>query len=262
VILTGNALDVLQTLPDESVQCCVTSPPYWRLRDYGVAGQLGLEKRPDEYVQRMIEVFREVRRVLKSDGSLWLNLGDSYAASGKGGSGVSSTLNGGKKTQDICARATIADAIREPHAADSLRRTKRKFVYKHKPPGQTPHTLTPDGFCHSKGKNKRDVWKVSAKPFKGAHFATFPPDLIEPCILAGSKPGDTVLDPFFGTGTTGLVAQKHGRKWIGIELNPTYVAIAEKRIANWKPAKSKAKKLSPEDLDAINQLSFNFEEGA
>ena len=123
-----------------------------------------------------------------------------------------------------------ADSIREPHSPDSIRRTKRKFVYKHKPPGQTGHTLSPDGFCHAKGKNKRTVWKVSTRPFKGAHFATFPPDLIEPCIKAGSRPGDTVLDPFFGAGTTGLVSQNLARDWIGIELNPQYCEIARQRI--------------------------------
>ncbi len=294
MIITADASSALQSLPAESVQCCVTSPPYWGLRDYGVSGQLGLEKSPDEYVNNLRLIFEQVRRVLKADGTLWLNLGDSYNAGRNGGhpgggkqgyawKGVQRSGNNvpGLKPKNLvgipwrvafalqadgwylrseiiwhksnCLPESVtdrptkahehiflmaknakyfydADAIREPHAADSIRRTKRKFVYKHKPPGQTGHTRTPDGFCHAKGKNKRDVWRVSTKPFKGAHFATFPPDLIEPCILAGSKPGDTILDPFFGAGTTGLVASKHGRKYIGIELNPAYVAIAEERL--------------------------------
>lgn len=273
-----------------------------------MTGQLGLERTPTEFVDNLVEVFREVRRVLKNDGTLWLNLGDTYAGGGRGGIGEKSTLQGGQENQNqsrktfrrdkeaifpttkrlhglkpkdlvgipwrvalalrdegwflrseiiwhksnclpesVTDRPTKAhehiflltkspnyyydvDATREPHSKDSLRPTKRKFVYKHKPPGQAAHTLTPDGFCHEKGKNKRTVWKVSTKPFKGAHFATFPPDLIEPCIKAGTRPGDVVLDPFLGSGTTGLVAQNLARDWIGIELNPAYCEIARERI--------------------------------
>jgi len=141
-ILNGDALQMLRTLPDCSVQCCVTSPPYWGLRDYGCAGQIGLEATVDEFIAKLVEVFREVRRVLKSDGTAWVNMGDAYPE---------------------------------------------------------------------------------------AHFATFPPALITPCILAGSRPGDTVLDPFGGSGTTGHVALEHGRKAILIELNPDYIPLIERR---------------------------------
>lgn len=303
LILVGDAVEQLRKLDDKSVHCCVTSPPYWGLRDYGVDGQLGLEKTPDGYVEGLVKVFREVRRVLKDNGTLWLNLGDCYAT----GAGAARSPGGkhfgkqnkvidsgsyaksqpnrmkieGLKPKDLVgipwrvafalqadgwwlrseiiwnkpnclpesvkdrptkAHETIfllaksrmyyydSDAIREPHKEDSLRRTKRKFVYKHKPPGQEKHTLTPDGFCHPKGKNKRSVWTVGTKPFKGAHFATFPPDLIEPCVLAGCPVGGTVLDPFLGSGTTGVVAAKHNRKFIGIELNPKYAGMASGRI--------------------------------
>jgi DNA modification methylase len=165
-ILLGDVREQLKTLPDESVHCVVTSPPYFGLRDYGVAGQIGLEPTPAEFVAVMVEVFREVRRVLRKDGTLWLNLGDSYAGGG-----------------------------------------------------------------NYRGTNsRRSVWTVATQPFKEAHFATFPPDLIEPCIKAGCPKGGTVLDPFGGAGTTGLVADRLQRDAILIELNPAYAEIARERI--------------------------------
>jgi DNA modification methylase len=297
VILTGNALDVLKTLPPDSVQTCVTSPPYWGLRDYGVSGQLGLESTPDEYVSSMVDVFREVRRVLHKDGTLWLNLGDSYAGGGSGSRdqerwpkqsrndhmATHAKKQHGLKTKDLVGipwrvafalqadgwylrqdiiwhkpnpmpesvrdRCTKAheyifllaksekyffdvDAIKEPAKFPSGPNNIRPAD---EPPGSRPgFNANIYGQLHKIGprekRNKRTVWTVTTKPFKGAHFATFPPDLIEPCILAGSRVGDMVLDPFFGAGTTGLVAQKHGRKWIGVELNPAYVTIAEERL--------------------------------
>lgn len=292
MIIVGDALTELTKLPYESVDCCVTSPPYWGLRDYGVEGQAGLEPTPDEYVRNMVGVFTQVRRVLKNNGTLWLNLGDSYTSGNRKSRDHDKKLparhldkrpktpyllkpkdlvgipwmvafalraDGWYLRSDIiwhkssCLPESVrdrptkaheyifllaknqkyyydADSIREPHAKDSLRRTKRKFVYKHQPPGQTRHTLTPNGFCNSKGKNKRSVWCVSTKRFNGAHFATFPTALIEPCVKAGCPVGGTVLDPFFGAGTTGLVASQLNRKFIGIELNPTYAEIARERI--------------------------------
>lgn len=191
-ILQGDCRDVLGSLPDGSINCCVTSPPYFGLRDYGVEGQLGLEPAPDEFVSAMVEVFREVRRVLRDDGTLWLNLGDSYANDGKWGGST-----GGKH----------ASALHGNSGAG------------------TADQWLPGGM-----RNRRSVWTVSTKPFKGAHFATFPPDLIEPCVLAGCPVDGTVLDPFFGAGTTGLVAQKHGRNCVGIEINPDYIAIANERL--------------------------------
>lgn len=339
-IINGDCLDVLKTLDAESVQCCVTSPPYFGLRDYGSDGQIGLEPTPAAFVAKMVEVFEEVRRVLRKDGTLWLNLGDSYAGSGKGlysdgncylsdkskkqktnvGSiGVKmGTVEGdaghthgvkppeGFKAKDLigipwrvafalqeagwwlrqdiiwhkpnpmpesvtdrCTKSHEyiflltksakyyynADAIKERLADSSISRLSQDVenqIGSDRVPGKTNGNMkavgsknvaekgqTPNSFHLSRlngtpdkiyeTRNKRSVWTVTTKPYKEAHFATFPPKLIEPCILAGSKEGDTVLDPFFGAGTTGLVSLKHRRKVIGIELNPEYVAIAEAR---------------------------------
>lgn len=275
-IYTGDALAVLRKMTAASVQTCVTSPPYWGLRDYGVKGQIGLEKTPGEYVEKLVTVFREVRRVLKDDGTLWLNLGDSYAGGGPHhgakNTGKSATNRGsitgidrlpiaGLKSKDLVGipwrvafalqsdgwylRSDIiwakpnpmpesvrdrptkaheylfllskspryyydADAIREP-CVDGMRMPKK--------------------WNNPKGKNKRTVWTITPKPYRGAHFATFPPQLIEPCILAGAPAGGVVLDPFSGAGTTAIVAEQHGRRAIGIELNPAYVELTAKRNA-------------------------------
>jgi DNA modification methylase len=305
----GDCLDILKTLDAGSVQTCVTSPPYYGLRDYGHDGQIGLEETPDAYVAKLVNVFCEVRRVLRDDGTLWLNLGDSYAGSGKGRifdgthaeTSAKQMSNKGTmlgrieksysddviKPKDLMGipwmvafalradgwwlRSDIiwhkpnpmpesvkdrptkaheyifllsksdryfydADAVREPHAKQSINRMKYKFE-----PNQVgkyadghKQRFLPEQFCHSNGRNKRSVWTVTTKPYAEAHFATYPPDLIEPCILAGSKPGDIVLDPFNGSGTTGAVAVKHGRQYVGIELNPDYIELAQKRIADAK----------------------------
>jgi len=303
VIHIGDCLEVLRALGSGSVQCCVTSPPYWGLRDYGVKGQLGLEKTPDEYVAKMVGVFREVRRVLRDDGTLWLNLGDSYTSSGRSdrkespGVGAKQEMKkpgrkllweagGGhnfswyipafgtrlkpkdlvgipwrvafalqadgwylrqdiiwhkpnpmpESVRDRCTKAheyiflmSKSDryyfdsvAMREDAAYAGVTRGGSKNRYEQNEAGFDNRIYDT--------RNRRSVWTVSTQPFKGAHFATFPPKLIEPCILAGSKLGDTVLDPFNGAGTTGLVAHQHGREYIGIELNPEYAAIADARI--------------------------------
>lgn len=335
-IICGDNVTVLRGLPEACVDTCVTSPPYYGLRDYGVAGQIGLESTPEQYVARLVEVFREVRRVLKDDGTLWLNLGDSYAASsgtlgrndsqrlrdgvGNGhGGGRAENMTGrqgthkrmmeGLKSKDLIgipwlvAFALRADgwylrsdiiwnkpnpmpesvtdrptksheyifllskneryyydaaAIAEPKAYSTVsdargngngHRRERDY------PGAQTNGGTnlggPEGSRNKRSvwtideeefvqflkwkaeqpKNKMDVWDVSTKPYKEAHFATFPPDLIKPCILAGSRPGGVVLDPFFGSGTTGFVAREFGRHFIGIELNPEYVRLAERRTA-------------------------------
>ncbi len=299
VIYNGDALETLKRLPSESVQSCVTSPPYWGLRDYGVNGQLGLEKSPDEFVKSLVSVFREVKRVLKVDGTLWLNLGDSYAGKAGGCQGkngqradrrftahVPEKRDPSLKGKDLVGipwmvafalradgwylRSDIiwhkpnpmpesvrdrptkaheyifllsksdqyyyhADAVREPYADDSVARVARGRSDDHKyadggPGNQTLAKDISKACSNPFGRNRRTVWTVTTKPFRGAHFAVFPQDLIEPCIKAGSRPGDTVLDPFFGAGTTGLVSLNLGRDWIGIELNPEYCEIAKARI--------------------------------
>lgn len=308
-VIQGDCLAVLKTLPDESVNCCVTSPPYWGLRDYGVEGQLGLERTPEEYVSRMVEVFREVRRVLRDDGTLWLNFGDSYNANGRAGQGsrigckqgtnrasaagldrhrptapdlkpkdlvgipwmVAFALraDGWYLRQDIiwhkpnpmpesvtdrCTKAHEYiflmsksqryfydnDSVREPYNESSLDRYRYALQDtcdtngKHKPGNEhlldkPPRTKVRPP--NDAGRNRRSVWTVTTIPFPGAHFATFPPKLIEPCILAGCPKGGTVLDPFGGSGTVGMVAENNGRNAILIELNPKYVEMAKGRTA-------------------------------
>ena len=295
-ILNGHAMEVLRSLPPESVDTCVTSPPYFGLRDYGVQGQIGLEGSVEEYVEALSQVFREVHRVLRSSGTLWLNLGDSYAKSGVSGLGLqggSSTITGvnqkayplirktvpmGLKAKDLigipwrvafrlqsdgwflrqeiiwhkpnpmpesvtdrCVKAHESifllsksptyffdhKAIQEPATYFNKRRDQKKgeFNSKGEPlPGRLPFRAIREF------RNKRSVWTVTTKPFKGAHFAVFPPDLIRPCVLAGCPEGGVVLDPFLGSGTTAMVAQESGRRAIGIELNPEYIAIARMRL--------------------------------
>lgn len=365
VIWQGDVREALQQMPDETVQCVVTSPPYFGLRDYGVAGQIGLEPTVDEFVQALVDVFREVRRVLRPDGTLWLNLGDSYNGSGGAGGdyGPGGLKEGqprypgrrldGLKPKDLIGvpwrvafalqadgwylRSDIiwhkpnpmpesvtdrptksheylfllgkspqyyydADAIREPHADVSVQRAaphrsqagraeRAGDVHR---PGQPPNTLSLERALHQGGRNKRSVWMVATQPFPEAHFATYPPELVEPCILAGTspyacphcgapwkrvvertgvvhrreathtplhkptkvdstgwapatrptdrfEPGCTcaendgsgrciVLDPFWGSGTTGQVALEHGRVAWGCELNPEYVEISLRRL--------------------------------
>jgi len=319
----GNALDVLRTLPADRFQCCVTSPPYYGLRDYGHPDQLGLESTPEEYVARMVEVFREVRRVLRPDGTLWLNIGDGYAGSGRGGyEGVNSGLDGsgchqrdsrsaklvqatrpragfhssqvaagvigrrhvppppGIKEKDLIGipwmlafalradgwwlRADIiwskpnpmpesvkdrttkaheyvfllaksksyfydADAIADPSTWSDQGRSSRDPSPTNVP-GAPPHRGLRDD-APTGQRNARSVWTISPKPFGGAHFAVMPPELAERCVLAGSRLGDEVIDPFLGSGTVGMVADRNGRRWFGIELQPDYEPIIRQRTS-------------------------------
>lgn len=337
----GDCIEAMRTMPDASVHTCVTSPPYFGLRDYGVDGQIGLEPTPDEFVAALVAVFREARRVLRDDGTLWLNLGDSYAGGGGGnynktgktranGCQITNVRNrpgwldaAGVKAKDLIGipwrvalalqadgwylrqdiiwhkpnpmpesvrdRCTKAheyifllskspryyfdhEAIKEPSVeADRPQRRRAQEIAREagltqahfdaiRACGATDagkSRVTQNGygnntaeaqaladeakaalggyyreFTFSDTKNKRSVWSVPAKPFKGAHFATFPPDLIEPCILAGCPEGGTVLDPFGGAGTTGLVATQAGRNAVLCEINPEYMEMARARIAN------------------------------
>jgi len=302
-LILGDCLTELKKIEPGVIDCCITSPPYWGLRDYGVSGQLGLEKTPEEYVAKMVEVFREVKRVLKKEGTCWLNLGDSYNGGGRGGMGcdnasIKQFTNTGTLTmpkinivpelkpkdligipwrvafalqadgwylrQDIiwakpnpmpesvtdrCTKSheyifLLAknqkyyfdnETIAEPVSPDSFR-TKRPMTSGAK--AQTsPYTQgQPQGRTCGVGKNgkrnKRSVWTVTTKPFKGAHFATFPEDLILPCVLAGCPKDGLILDPFAGAGTTGVVAKKNNRNFVGIELNEKYLIMAQQRINN------------------------------
>lgn len=330
-ILIGDCRERLRELPDASVNCCVTSPPYFGLRDYGVAGQMGLEPTPDEFVAGMVEVFREVRRVLRDDGTLWLNIGDTYAGGGNGGGGAFAAERAnwrvvperkgqraavqGCKAKDLVGipwmlafalrgdgwflrqdiiwskpnpmpesvkdRCTKAheylfllskgpryhfdqEAISEAVAPSSVARLsqdidnqvgservrgktngamkavakggKNAFRGQGSNRGEGGQANRPERDMREIGvgltRNKRSVWEVATQPFSEAHFAVYPPALIEPCILAGCPTRGTVLDPFGGAGTTGMVADRLGRNAILIELNPEYAALAERRLSN------------------------------
>jgi len=327
-IFVGDAVTRLRELPDGSVRTCVTSPPYWGLRDYGNDDQIGLEETPSEFVEKLCQVFDEVWRVLADNGTLWVNLGDSYAGAslsrasnnGRAGygnprEGTFSRLGDGLKPKELVGipwrfafamqdrgwylrqdiiwakpnpmpesvtdRCTKSheyiflltknpkyffdnEAIKESASLESIARYKRGVSESNKnvngAPGQTKHSIhqsrnninatgpryggnkygdsddpkhaTKSGNVYEPNgtKNKRSVWTVSVASFKDAHFAVYPPSLITPCILAGSSKGDTVLDPFSGSGTTGEVALLHGRDYVGIELNPEYADLSVRRI--------------------------------
>jgi DNA modification methylase len=295
--ITGDCREVLRDLPNESVHCVVTSPPYWGLRDYGISNQFGMEPTYQEHVNNMVGVFREVRRVLRRDGTLWLNYGDTYAASVNGRKAVDivnddrtfrdkpfSTVGGILKPKDLCGipwrvafalqadgwwlrqdiiwskpnpmPESVTDRCTKAHEYIFLMSKSERYYYDasaiaEEASGRAtgnngpvagagnndPFFRTREGFAAVADKewhtrNKRSVWEVSTQPFSEAHFATFPPALIEPCILAGCPKNGTVLDPFGGAGTTGLVADRLGRNAILIELNPEYAAMAERRIKN------------------------------
>ena len=262
-VLTGDARELLKTLPDESVNCCVTSPPYWGLRDYGHAGQLGLERTPQEYVERMTEIFREVRRVLRGDGTLWLNLADSYNSQGGHSTPESDgranrverqKMKGanvaGLKTKDMIAvpwrtalalqsdgwylRSDIIWAKPNPMPESVTDRPTKSHEYIFLLTKSERYYYDADSIRESANgidatRNKRTVWTITPQPYREAHFATFPPDLVRPCVMAGCPVGGIVLDPFAGSGTTGMVALELGRRTVLCELNPEYVKLINKR---------------------------------
>ncbi|OQB04332.1 MAG: Modification methylase DpnIIB [bacterium ADurb.Bin212] len=305
-----DCLEGLKLLDDNSIDCCVTSPPYWGLRDYGVEKQLGLEDTPEEYVENIVKVFSEVKRVLKEDGTLWLNLGDSYSGSGKGrnpdgtvhvssliakqgtsagtvmGNVKSGIVPNGLKPKDLVGipwrvafalqsdgwylrqdiiwakpnpmPESVKDRCTKSHEYIFLLTKSAQYYYDNEAIRETAKNANKtislgeksfskrqakgvgvepsgngksDNYTVKEYRNKRSVWTVATKPFKGAHFAVFPPALIEPCILAGCREGGIVLDPFMGSGTTGLVAKQQNKNYIGFEMNSKYCDIANKRIS-------------------------------
>lgn len=308
-IFHGDCQEVLPTLGAGSVHCVVTSPPYWGLRDYGVSGQLGLEPIPAAYVSRMVEVFQAVRRVLRDDGTLWLNLGDSYASQGgcgeQGQAGQMADRQAcqpggprerrsshsppfGLKSKDLIGipwrvalalqadgwylRSDIiwakpnpmpesitdrptkshehlflltksaryhydAEAIKEPASNTSgwaKQRQKGENTWDYGRDGYNENRIGgmsgKETFLVDENRNRRDVWTIPTQPYKGAHFATFPQKLVEPCILAGCPEGGVVMDPFSGAGTVAVVAQRLGHSSINVELNADYCEIAAKRL--------------------------------
>jgi len=323
--LYGDCRETLKELPEKCINTCITSPPYWGLRDYGTGewiggdadclhksattnadktggftgervrkiggsennkylkykkvcpdcgavrkdSQLGLEETPEEFVENLVKVFREVKRVLRDDGTVWLNLGDSYYnyRPGKGQSLIKQTVSNTNQDlpQEVARRANKIEGLKEKDLVGIPWRVAfalqadgwylRQDIIWHKPnpmPESVQDRCTKSHeyiFLLSKNpkyyfdneaikedaepekRNKRSVWTITTKPFKGAHFAVFPSDLIEPCILAGCPKDGVVLDPFMGSGTTGMVAQELGRKWIGCELNPEYINLQKTRTA-------------------------------
>lgn len=311
IIINRDCLLALRDLPDESVNCCVTSPPYYALRDYGMDAQIGREDSPEEYIRRLVLVFREVRRVLTNDGTLWLNIADTYCGTGNKGGYLDPKNPKGRNGQSVSlarraseckqkdmigipwllAFALRADgwylrsdiiwckanpmpesckdrpsrcyehvflltkskkyyydalAIAEPIAEGTAARYKggrsASSKYAEEIPGQgkvqklnaarAAGTITDADI--SPVRNARDVWYINTVPYKGGHFAAYPPKLAERCILAGCPRGGVVLDPFFGSGTTGLAAVKNDRRYIGIELNAEYCELAKERIGGAK----------------------------
>lgn len=258
IIIKDDAAKAIQELPPSSIQCIVTSPPYWGLRDYGIDGQIGLERDLQEYISKLVSIFSDARKVLKPNGILWLNIGDGYTSGNRRyrapdkknparAMNVRPLTPDGLKPKDLLgipwrlAFALQADGWylrsdiiwNKPNAMpESVKdRSTRSHEY--------IFMLTKDEqyfydyySIKEQNRNKRTVWNINTVPFTDAHFATFPSALIEPCILSSTKPGDIVLDPFFGSGTVGVVCHKLNRKFIGIELNNDYIDIARKRLDN------------------------------
>lgn len=256
-ILTGDARELLDLVPTGTFQTTITSPPYWSLRDYGIDGQIGAEQSIGEYLDHLVSLFEKVRRVTRDDGTLWLNIGDSYTSGGRTwrapdrknpirAMDVRPPTPDGLKPKDLigvpwrlafalqeagwylrsdviwhkpnCQPESVKDRPTRAHEYVFLFSKSERYVY------DTQAVRGPND------RNLRTVWEVRTKPSREAHFATFPLDLIEPCALLSTKPGDLVLDPFLGSGTTGVAALERGRRFLGVELNPEYVEIAERRL--------------------------------
>lgn len=258
-IVLGDALQVLRRMPSASVQCIVTSPPYWGLRDYDVADQIGLAETLPRYLNRLTEIFAEARRVLADDGVLWINIGDSFTSGNRGwrapdrknparAMAVRPATPEGLKSKDLIGLPwRLAFALQDdgwylrsdiiwnkPNAMpESVKdRPNRSHEYLFMLTKSEKYQYFRDRVRAENGRNLRSVWDINTKPFAGAHFATFPPALIEPCILATTNEHDFVLDPFFGSGTVGLVSERLNRRYVGIELNADYVGMAAVRLSS------------------------------
>lgn len=255
-IIEGDSYVALQKLPDKCVQCVVTSPPYWGLRDYGIEGQIGLEVQLQQYINNLLAVFKEVKRVLSDDGVLWLNIGDGYTSGNRGyrapdkknparAMSTRPDTPSGLKPKDLLgvpwrlAFALQADGwyLRSdiiwnkpnamPESVKDRPTRAHEYIFMLT---KNERYYYDNVSIKENNRNKRSVWSVNTVPFSDAHFATFPPALIDPCIIASSKSDDYILDPFFGSGTVGEVAHLNGRRFIGIELNPEYIQIAQNRL--------------------------------
>jgi DNA modification methylase len=262
LIICGDAKGELKKFPSNYFQCCITSPPYWGLRDYGIPHQIGAEPKLDDYINNLVEVFREVRRTLSDDGTLWLNIGDSYTSGNRTwrdpdkknparGMNYRPPTPSGLKSKDLigvpwrlafalqsdgwflrsdiiwhkpnCQPESVKDRPTRSHEYLFLLTKSERYLYNY------DEIMEPS--TDRKGlRNRRTVWPIKTEPFKYAHFAVFPKELIKPCILGGSKRGDVVLDPFFGSGTVGIVGLKLNRRFVGIELNPEFIEIARRRF--------------------------------
>lgn len=264
-IIQGDTRDVIRTLPDNIFNCAVTSPPYWGVRDYGMDGQLGAEPDINDYIKDLVAVFSEVRRVLKPDGTFWLNIGNTYTSGGRTWRQEDSKNRGramsyrpptpkGLKKKDLigvawmlamacqldgwylrndiiwykpnCQPESVKDRMTVSHEYLFMFSKSEKYYF-------NQEAIKEQATNGNGMKNKRTVWAVNTEPFPEAHFAVFPKGLVRPCILAGTQENDLVLDPFYGAGTVGVVSRELNRRCVGIELNPEYVEIANKRI---KPA--------------------------
>lgn len=260
-IFEGDALTVLSRLPSHSVRCAITSPPYWGLRDYSIEGQIGMGSTLPQFINRLVTIFAEVRRVLSDDGTFWLNIGDGYTSGNRGwrapdkknparAMDVRPDTPEGLKPKDLLGipwrlafalqddgwflrsdvvwykpnamPESVKDRPTRAHEYLFMLTKSEKYFYD----WQAAREQADNGGL----RNRRSVWHVNTKPFAGAHFATFPPELVRPCIRASSEVGDYVLDPFFGSGTVGLVCQEENRQYVGVELNPEYVALAADRL--------------------------------
>lgn len=259
----GDSKSVLSTFPDEYFQSCITSPPYWGLRDYGVSEQIGAETTVDEYIKNLVNVFREVKRTLKDNGTLWLNIGDSYTSGGRTwrdpdkknaarGMSYRAPTPEGLKPKDLigvpwkiafalqadgwylrsdivwykpnCQPESVKDRPTRSHEYIFLFSKNEKYFYDHE-------AIKEPTACGKKLRSKRTVWSINTEPFRDAHFAVFPTELVKSCMIASSSPDDLILDPFLGSGTVAQVAIEQSRQCVGIELNNDYADIAKKRIA-------------------------------